>query len=267
MNFWWILVGAVLAGPIWVAVSVWAGRRVWRNALRLTARTKGQSHLIEVGQLVGGLAHEIKNPLSTINVNLKLLSEDIARYLDEDHRRLGRRLSSVQIEADRLKDILDDFLRYAGRYELTLTSVDLRRVIEELADFFSPQGDAAGVVLRLSLQETPLRSHIDVNLIKQAILNLMINAVDAMPDGGELLLKVSSERDNALIEVIDTGVGIAPDELEKIFEVYFSSRKQGTGLGLPTTRRIIREHGGTLQVESELGTGTRFVVSLPLEKT
>lgn len=265
MKQWWLLiVGAVLAGPVWIGLSYWAARRVWRSARRLSMRARGREHLAELGQLAGGLAHEIKNPLSTINVNLKLLSEDLQRYQDDAHRRWGRRLESVQVEADRLKDILDDFLRFAGKVELQLEDVDLRRLVDELIDFFAPQTEASKVLMRVSLPDEPIRCRLDSNLIKQAILNLMINAIQAMSEGGELLIKVSGNRGDALVEVTDTGDGIAPDELGRIFEVYYSTKNRGTGLGLPTTRRIIREHRGDIRVQSEPGKGTRFIISLPL---
>jgi signal transduction histidine kinase len=220
--------------------------------------------LAELGQLAGGLAHEIKNPLSTINVNLKLLAEDLARHDDETHRRWLRRLRSVQEEADRLKDILDDFLQYAGRYELDLAAIDLRRLIDELADFFSPQTEAAGVIMRTALPEAEVRCRVDPKLFKQALLNLLINAVQAMEAGGELLVKLSAQRGRGVVEVIDTGRGMAPEELGRIFDVYYSTKKHGTGLGLPTTRRIVREHGGAIRVESEPGKGTRFTIALPM---
>jgi signal transduction histidine kinase len=219
---------------------------------------------VELGQLAGGLAHEIKNPLSTINVNLKLLSEDLSRQGDEESKRALRRLTSVQAEASRLKDILDDFLRFAGRMELSPSVVDLRRLVEEMADFFAPQADSARVVLRPSLPPEPVRVRVDENLIKQALLNLMINAVQAMPQGGELILRVSPQRGQAVAEVIDTGTGIPKEDLPRIFEVYYSTKQRGTGLGLPLTYRIIREHGGTIRVESELGKGTRFIIHLPV---
>ena len=104
--------GAVSALAVWLTA-----RRIWRSARRLSARNKGHDQLVELGHLAGGLAHEIKNPLSTINMNLKLLSEDLARQTSDESQRSLRRLSSVQTEAARLKDILDDFLRYAGRME------------------------------------------------------------------------------------------------------------------------------------------------------
>ncbi len=276
-GVWCFVLGVLVSGPLWAAVAVWASRRVWSSAKRLSARAKGRDHLVELGKLAGGLAHEIKNPLSTINVNLKLLSEDLQRYHDEDHGRCLRRLRSVQAEADRLRAILDDFLRYAGRYEMSLSVQDVRAMVGELADFFAPQAQAGHVVLRTALSDTPVYCSVDANLIKQALLNLMINATQAMtrPDGGqagpghggELLIRVQASRGQAVIEVIDTGPGISPEVIERIWEVYFSTKKGGSGLGLPTTRRIIREHEGTIRVESEIGRGTRFVITLPLAPT
>ncbi|MHC4982731.1 MAG: sensor histidine kinase [Planctomycetota bacterium] len=266
MEWWYLLAGAALAGPICAATALWASRRAWRNARKLAARAKGHKQLVEVGQLTGGLAHEIKNPLSTINVNLKLLAEDIGRSEDETHRRWLRRIKNVQEEADRVRGILDDFLRFAGKYELNLATLDLRQLIDELADFFGPQAQAAGVVMRTALPESELLCRADANLIKQALLNLMINAVDEMGKGGELLIKLSAEHERAIVEVIDTGPGIGSDDLERIFQAYYSSKQSGTGLGLPTSRRIIREHGGTIRVESVPGSGTRFIITLPLAK-
>lgn len=257
------LAGVVLSGPLWIAATAWAGRRLWRNARRLSAKARGKERFIELGHLVGGLAHEIKNPLSTINVNLKLLAEDMAHYYDEEHRRLIARLDTVRGEANRIKEILDDFLRFAGQFDLTLAEADLRQVVEELADFFTPQAAAGKVVLRSSLPDEPLLCRIDVNLIKQALLNIMVNAVQAMPSGGELLVRLSQQRAEAVIEVIDTGQGIDSERIGRIFDAYYSTKQDGTGLGLPTTRRIIREHGGQISVDSEPGKGTRFVITLP----
>ncbi len=246
-----------------MGVTLWTSRRIWKSTRRLAARTRGHEQLVELGQLSGGLAHELKNPLSTINVNLQLLSEDLQR-LDDPHQRLLPRLTSVRDETNRLRDILDDFLRYAGKYDLNLREVDIRALVEELADFFTPQAEARKVILRSLLPERPVRCKVDEKLLKQAILNLMINAADAMNSPGELLIKVSINRDKADLEIIDTGAGIDPEVLPRIFDVYYSTKTGGSGLGLSTTRRIVREHGGTISVESEPGKGTRFVISLPL---
>jgi signal transduction histidine kinase len=267
MIWWHVLAGALLSGPLWVMGTLWVARRLWRAARRLSARARGLEHLVELGHLVGGLAHEIKNPLSTINVNLKLLAEDLARFSDDHHARLLRRLRSVQDEADRVRGVLEDILRFAGKYELSLATTDIRQLVGELVDFFRPQAEAAKVILRTSMADAPVRCNVDGNLIKQALLNLMINAAQAMPEGGEMLIKVGADRRKALVEVIDTGVGIPPADLPKVFSVYFTTKKGGTGLGLPTTRRIIREHDGAIRVESEVGKGTRFVIELPVAKS
>jgi len=264
MNFWWAIAGAVLLGPVWVALTLWSCRRMWRTARRLSARAKGHEQLVELGRLAGGLAHEIKNPLSTINVNLKLLAEDLARADDNTHTRWLRRLEGVQREAQRLGEILDDFLRFAGHYELQLESVDVKRLVGELTDFFAAQADATHMVIRTALPAEPIRLELDPKLFKQAMLNLMINAAQAMPDGGELLIRVAGQRGHAVIEVIDTGPGISPGQIDRIFEVYYSTKKGGSGLGLPTTRRIVHEHHGTINVQSEPGKGTRFIITIPL---
>ena len=221
--------------------------------------------ILAISQIVGGLAHEIKNPLSTINLNLNLLAEDLRKFPDDEHKRILRRLAGVQQEAQRMCTTLDDFLRFAGKVELQPRRVDLREVLSELQDFFLPQAEAANIVLRYSPPAAPIECNIDVNLIKQAILNLLLNATQAMePAGGELLLRASASDTDAMIEVTDTGPGIDPKALETIFTPYFSTKSAGTGLGLPTARRIVHEHGGTLLVESEPNRGTRFTITLPM---
>jgi signal transduction histidine kinase len=265
MTWLWILLGAVLAAPLWIGVTLMLCRRLWRSVRRMTARSRGREQLIELGQLAGGLAHEIKNPLSTINLNLRLLNEDIDRLPDEQHQRWSKRLRTVQEEAGRLREILDDFLRFAGKYELQCRAVDLRELVSELTDFYSAQADSAHVVLRTHLSEEPVVACVDENLIKQALLNLMVNATQAMTEGGELLVCVRRKAREAVLEVTDTGPGIDEENRAKIFQVYYSTKSGGTGLGLPTTRRIIREHGGSIRVDSECGKGTQFTILLPLD--
>ena len=260
----WLLIGACGAGPAWIALTVWFGKGFLRRMGHDGSGRRYREQLEELSRLAGGLAHEIKNPLSTINVNLKLLMEDVPGLRDSQHGGWLRRLEGVQKEADRLKGILDDFQHYAGRYELDFNSVDLRRLVQELVDFFAPQAEASHMTMRTTLPDEPVVARLDADLFKQALLNLIINASQAMTDGGELMIRLSTSRWRAILEVIDTGRGIPAENLPRIFEAYFSTKKQGTGLGLATTRRIILEHGGTVRVESEVGKGTRFVITLPL---
>jgi signal transduction histidine kinase len=259
----WTLLGAGVAGPLCGWLVLRRCRRTFADARRMRQRASGQEHLAQVGKLVGGLAHEIKNPLSTMHLNLTLLNEDLREYDDEEHQRLSRRLERVNQEAERLRGILDDFLRFAGNVELQLRTADLNEVVGELADFFAPQAEAAHVLLRTSLSDSPVLCRVDVNLLKQAVLNLMINAVQAMDEGGELMLHVRRDGQVGVIEVVDTGGGIPEAVRAKMFDIYYSTKKDGSGLGLPTTRRIVHEHQGKLTVESEEGCGTRFRIELP----
>jgi signal transduction histidine kinase len=238
--------------------------RIRASARRGRVRLQTAQRLAELGTLTGGLAHEIKNPLSTVLLNLQLLQEDLDPS-DPAYSRLSARLSTVGREAARLRDILDDFLRFAGKIELRREKVDVNVLLEELVDFFTPQAQINHVQLRFKPNGQSLMVNLDSRLIKQTILNLMINAIQAMPKGGELILSATTSGHDALIDVIDTGGGIPADDLNKIFQAYYSTKKGGTGLGLAMAHRIVQEHGGQLSVKSEPGKGSDFTVRLPLE--
>jgi signal transduction histidine kinase len=230
---------------------------------RLRLRAKQAERLAELGTLTGGLAHEIKNPLSTVQLNLQLLREDVDQATPAG-RRLYNRLSICERETGRLRDILDDFLRYAGKIELDPKPVSLNRLCEELYDFFLPQAQFQRAQLRLKPAPEEIIVPADERLLKQAVLNLMLNGLQAMPTGGELILQVSKDTTEARIEVIDTGSGISPENVSRIFDAYYSTKKSGTGLGLAMTRRIAEEHGGRVSVTSEPGKGSDFALHLPL---
>src|SRR6185312_8110593 len=250
------LIWGLLAG--WLGsliVSACAGYVVYRRYERLQKRARESERLAELGTLTGGLAHEIRNPLSTVQLNLQLLGED----LDPNNPafpRLSSRLKTVQKETARLRDTVDDFLRYAGRMELVKQPVELNRLLEELVDFFSPQAQLQRVQLRLRRSDGDLVAAVDERLLKQAILNLMINALQAMPEGGgEIILSARRQDGRAVLEVIDTGRGMDEETVGRIFDAYYSTKRSGTGLGLAIARRVIREHGGEIRVRSEVGKG------------
>ncbi len=181
---------------------------------------------------------------------------------------MGRRVGALRGETDRLRGILEDFLEYAGELHLDRRPTDLNELIEQLGDFFHVQAQTSGVQIRLDPSPTPLTMNIDANHIKQALLNLMINAVNAMKDhtdgGNELILRVVPHSDGSVwVHVTDTGPGIPEEDQERIFHPYFTTRASGTGLGLPTARRIVEAHGGALEIHSEPGKGSDFAIVLP----
>ena len=257
---WGLLAGASLCLAVLGPLVIWNYRRLER----LQRRTRRSERLVELGTLTAGLAHEIKNPLSTIQLNLQLLREDL---LPESpaYEKLVSRLSTVQKETTRLRDILDEFLRFAGKLEIDKKPIDVNRLIEELVDFFTPQAQLHRVQLRINPANQPMTVLLDERLIKQAMLNLMLNAVQAMPpDGGEIILSIRRDPNEAVIEIADSGAGIATEAISRVFDAYYSTKKSGVGLGLPITRRIIEEHGGSLTVSSEVGKGSTFTIRLPV---
>jgi signal transduction histidine kinase len=233
-----------------------------RRMRRENERLARLSQLAEMGKLAAGLAHELKNPLSTLKLNLQLLQEDLAQLPNAEASR--NRAATLWKVADRLSQTLDGFLRYAGRIELHMERVELNTMVQDLVDFFLPQAQAMGVRIHTSLApESPL-CDLDPNYFKQAILNLILNAHQAMPEGGDLIIRTHISKDCAFLDISDTGVGIPKESLERIFEAYYTTKKGGTGLGLPTTRRIIEEHHGHISVTSEPSKGTNFRIELPL---
>jgi signal transduction histidine kinase len=224
------------------------------------------SGLAFLGAVAGGLVHEIRNPLSTLHLNLQLMEEEWAGQKGSRARRTLERIQSLRREVRRLEEILDDFLRYAGMRRLNLADADLNRVIEETAKFFGPECARANVDLAFYPDHRLPLVRLDERLVGQALLNLLLNAVQAMEgrSGAQLIVRTRLEGDSARVDVIDTGPGIDPAIRERVWEVYFSMKRGGTGLGLPTARRIAEEHGGSLRFETEVGKGTDFILRLPL---
>jgi len=275
------ILGFLLAGLIaWRLSLRWIRKQSAKERI-LLQRTRGAEKLAELGSLASHLAHEIRNPLSIVKVNLQLLSEDIHHLIQttknqnpeaegvsaelcQKYQRQLRKIETIIKETDRLADTLNDFLRYAGRMEIHPGRHNINEILDDLIDFYEPQALAKSVQMRYSLSEKSAFCSVDADLLKQAILNLFINATQAMTDGGELMIRSTTHSDTVQIDVIDTGPGIAPEEQEKIFNAYYTTKPGGSGLGLPTCRRIIEEHGGQLTLHSEVGKGSIFTILLPL---
>ena len=219
----------------------------------------------EIAALAGALAHEIKNPLSTIRLNLSLLAEDFEETKSVKEQRALQKILIIERECERLQDTLEDFLRFArvGVEDQRRSRCDLNAVVQEMMDFVSPQAADRGIELVPYFHGNLPLVNLDRELFKQALLNLLLNAQNAMPAGGQVVLQTQPVNRGVQLDVIDNGVGMDAETLHKIFRPFFSTRKEGSGLGLPTTRKIIEAHQGTIAVESAVSEGTRFTITLP----
>ena len=258
-----LAIGVAAGAAAAAALAAVLARRARQRALDSERRARDAEHLAYVGTLTGGLAHEIRNPLSTLTLNLQLLREDLDRPGAGADSRLVRKLDTLEQEAARLQQILDDFLKLAGKHEVRLKVQPLGPVLQDVVAFYADRLQRAGVQVRTSLAEGLPPVELDADRLKQAVANLILNAEAAMPDGGELMIATEGDRRGVRFHVTDTGTGIAPEDLDKIFQPYYSTRSGGTGLGLPAVRRIVTEHRGRVEMHSDLGRGTRFTIHLP----
>jgi signal transduction histidine kinase len=222
---------------------------------------------VELAELAGGFVHDLKNHLSTLRLNLQLLAEDFNDPQTQRERRALERILRLQHECQRLVDISNEFLRFARVKDLDLKPASLGEVVEELVDFFGPMARAVNIEIKTYIPADLSPVALDREMFKQALLNLLLNAQQAMPNGGEITLLARTNAGQVVLDVIDTGRGMSAEVLAKAFRPFFSARSGGSGLGLPTTRRIIAAHGGTIDAESEIGHGTKFTIRLPDSST
>jgi signal transduction histidine kinase len=210
-------------------------------------------------RLTRSVAHEVKNPINAIVLHLQLLQNKLEQA-DPDTRRHMDIIGNEIHRLDRVVQVLVDFTRPR---ELRLEEVDMRSIVEEVAGLAAPDAERHGVQVARELPEEPLTVRVDADLVKQAVLNLVLNGVQAMPQGGTLTLASCREGDNIRTEVRDQGSGIPPEMQEKIFELYFTTKKEGSGIGLAQAYQIMQWHFGGVDFESVVGVGTTFRLRLP----
>ena len=219
--------------------------------------------LAELGALLAGFAHEVRNPLSTIGLNLQLVLEEFRNADTPRDKRTQKRLVLVEQEVRRLQKILDEFLSYARAPEPKLVACDLNARIQALVDFSTPEMREQGIGLRFFPNSAVGTILADWDHLQAAMVNLLRNARESIQGPGEVMVSTVREGDAVLVRVTDTGAGIQPEHQARVLDPYFSTKKTGTGLGLPTVRRIVEEHDGTLTFTSEPGKGTQFTIRLP----
>jgi signal transduction histidine kinase len=220
--------------------------------------------LATVGRISAQITHEIRNPLNAIGLNAELLEEELAQ--DGAPRPEAVQLvRAISREVDRLNGVAEEYLRFARAPRRELARQDLGELLVSLLDFFAPELAAARIEVRREVAPRLPAVRGDETQLRAVFLNLLRNSREAMPGGGTVT--ISARPDGGAVEVTmrDTGGGIPPGDLPRIFEAFYSTKERGTGLGLAFAQQVVKEHGGTIRCESEVGRGTAFTVRLPAE--
>ncbi len=234
---------------------------LWRRGRRLEEQAAEAEGMAMVGTLASGLAHEIRNPLNALNLNMQLLDEELPEGSAQ-----RRMLGITRDEIQRLERLVTDFLRYARPRRLETAEVDPRELFEACHELLAPELAKRGARLEWIDRSRGRRLVVDREQIQQLLINLIQNALAASRQDDESpVIEVASEAagDGLALQVRDRGVGMERERVERIFEAFFSTRRGGTGLGLAVVQRIVREHGGEIEVESAPGVGTTVRVRLP----
>ncbi len=221
--------------------------------------------LATLGLLAAELAHEVKNPLNAIQIQMQLIEQEVSTHKDPAKDHIPEMVSKVKDEVVRLNDLVDNCLKFSRSGNLVLNNEALGPILEELLRLVTPQAGLNGVSIKLEVEEDLPHLMADRERLKQALLNIILNAFEAMPDGGALTLQAVRRSDMVKITIRDTGCGIPEDMKDNIFELFYTTKKDGTGIGLPLSHNIIQAHGGSLTCASS-DKCTEFAIELPLEK-
>lgn len=216
--------------------------------------------------LAAGVAHEIGNPLNSLHIHLQLLDRELRRLPEEKRAPMQESLRVARAEVARLDKIISQFLEAVRPTPVHLELQPVNAVVEETLEFMSGELANAGVIVEAELARGLPRVWLDHDQMKQVFFNLIKNALEAMPAGGKLTVATQSAAGHVVVSVADTGAGIPPEQIGRIFDPYRSTKPDGSGLGLMVVRRIVQEHGGALDVDSAVGKGTVFRVRLPIRE-
>ncbi len=249
-----------------------------RELVEKERRLKQAERMATLSEFATILSHEIRNPLNSMIINLRILKRDMEKQHGDSGSQGGRHYEKVISEIWRIDSLVEHFLTYARPPDLAPFARDINALLDEVMATHEGTARERGVRIVPRFSEGQLMASVDIDQIKQVFLNIMLNAFDAMEEGGTLTISTRrilprqsgdltlghiEESPHVDVKFEDSGSGIDPDRLERIFEVYYTSKSNGTGLGLPIAQQIVEKHGGRISVESEPGAGTAFTLSLP----
>jgi two-component system, sporulation sensor kinase E len=243
------------------------------EAVEMERQMRAAERLSALGTLAAALAHEIRNPLEAMDLNLELLERNldaIDKNRPEGDKR-NKYLRVLESEISRLAGIVNNFLSFARPNQSEISAVRLEEIIKQVVDLMENQASARRVKIELDVNGHPLPVDGSTDQLKQAFLNIIINSLDAMPNGGRLAIHIESSKADgpesagatAVVRIEDTGEGIPPERMGRLFDPFYTTRLHGTGLGLTIARRVVEAHQGHIFVRSEVGKGTTFIVELP----
>lgn len=212
--------------------------------------------------LAAGVAHEVRNPLNSVQINLSILEQELSELVADRQAHVFAVLAKIAAEIKRLDDFISEFLRFARLPKLNIERLPVRVLLADLAAFITPECSKKGVALSLDLGG-PETARVDGFQLKQAILNLVLNALQATSAGGHVVLRTSGDQRRLEVSVSDDGEGMSPETRERVFTPFFTTREEGTGLGLALVRRIAEQHGGSVEISSAPGEGTTVTMVFP----
>jgi signal transduction histidine kinase len=216
-----------------------------------------------IGRLTSGVGHEVKNPINAIVVHLELLKNK----LGQGNTQAARHLDVIDAEIHRLDRVVQTLVDFSRPVELQLKEQDLRQPIGDVLVLSRDELSTRNVTLDGSLPSNPVIANVDADLLKQAVINVIQNGAQAMPEGGRLRVVLEEDKKNAVLRIADEGMGISEEIRDKIFDLYFTTKSEGSGIGLAMTYRILQLHHGSVEVQSNVSRGTEFVLRIPLAAT
>jgi len=237
-----------------------------REERALEEKLREAEHLSGIAQLARGIAHEIRNPLNFISLSIDHLREKYAPLENVEKEKFESFIASIKHEIQRLNKLVGDFLDYGKPLKLSLQEVDMGSLINEIIALIWAKAEKDGIKIHYQCGEFP-KLYLDPELIKTCIFNIILNAFQAMPAGGDLTVSTNASDSRASVVIEDTGTGVSKENMPKLFEPFFSTKTTGLGLGLAMTKRVVEEHDGKVDFQSIEGKGSTVTISLPIRST